>query len=246
MNEGLKSTIWHWASSVRGQRRNILSASGSNQIGLTSSAMERNGLSIRDTQKRRGPQIGGMSSRRAGSKGTRSRRSQKIESFVSSASKRPRSDLALPPMGLALDFMRVLWALDHGLQSGSKRMNARLGVTGPQRLVVRMIGKLPGISAGQLARALHVHPSTLTGVLRRLESRRAIERRGAPEDGRRAHFFLTREGERINKWQLGTVESRIRRALVRLSPKEVATACSVLQAVTRELADFQSADARND
>lgn len=51
-----------------------------------------------------------------------------------------------------------------------------------------MMGKLPGLSAGQLARALHVHPSTLTGVLRRLESRRAIERRAAPEGGRRAHF----------------------------------------------------------
>jgi MarR family transcriptional regulator, organic hydroperoxide resistance regulator len=145
---------------------------------------------------------------------------------------------------MALDFMRVLWALDHGLQSVSKRMNARLGVTGPQRLVVRIIGKLPGVSAGRLARALHVHPSTLTGVLRRLEDRGVIERRSALEDGRRAHFCLTAEGERINKWQLGTVESLIRRALVRLSPKDVTAACEVLQAVTQELAQLQSIEKR--
>jgi len=140
-------------------------------------------------------------------------------------------------MGLALDFMRGLWALDHGLQAGSKRMSMRLGITGPQRLVVRMIGKLPGLSAGQLATALHVHPSTLTGVLKRLEERGAIQRRGSAEDRRRAHFYLTKEGERINKWQLGTVEARIRRALVRLNPKDVATARAVLGVITSELTD---------
>jgi hypothetical protein len=34
-----------------------------------------------------------------------------------------------------LDFMRLLWRLEHGLQSASKQMEATLGITGPQRLV---------------------------------------------------------------------------------------------------------------
>ena len=33
-----------------------------------------------------------------------------------------------------LDFMRLLWAIEHGLQRSSKRMEATLGVTGPQRV----------------------------------------------------------------------------------------------------------------
>src|SRR3954469_22948255 len=74
-------------------------------------------------------------------------------------------------LGDVLEFMRVLWALDHALQSASKSMAARLGVTGPQRLVVRMVGRYPDISAGALARLLHVLPSTLTGVLQRLVAR---------------------------------------------------------------------------
>jgi len=159
---------------------------------------------------------------------------------VNAANESQLADASLSAMGLALEFMRVLWALDHALQSGSKRMKARLGITGPQRLVVRIIGKRAGISAGQLAAALHVHPSTLTGVLRRLESRGVIERKIAPEDARRARPYLTREGERVNKWQLGTIESRIRRALIRLNPRQVATACAVLQAVTRELDELHS------
>src|ERR687888_5890 len=69
-------------------------------------------------------------------------------------------------LGPVLDFMQRLWAVAHELQSISKRMDAHLGVTGPQRLVVRILGRRPGLSAGELAAILHLHPSTLTGVLR--------------------------------------------------------------------------------
>ena len=79
----------------------------------------------------------------------------------------------MPPLGEQLEFMRLLWAIDHGLQTRSKRMAAALGVTGPQRLVIRIVGRFPGVSAGQLARILHLDPSTLTGILRRLERTRA-------------------------------------------------------------------------
>src|SRR5439155_8811053 len=66
-----------------------------------------------------------------------------------------------PPLGAVLDFMRLLWAVDHSLQSASKRMEAAYGITGPQRLVVRIVGRFPGIAAGRVAEILHVHPSTL-------------------------------------------------------------------------------------
>src|SRR5262245_29554389 len=92
----------------------------------------------------------------------------------------------LPPLGDVLEFMRVLWAVDHALQSTSKRMESTLGVTGPQRLVIRIVGRFPGVAAGQLARILHVHPSTLTGILKRLEQRAVISRQSDPEDALRA------------------------------------------------------------
>jgi DNA-binding MarR family transcriptional regulator len=133
--------------------------------------------------------------------------------------------------------MRVLWAVDHGLQSGSKRMARTLGVTGPQRLVVRIIGKQPGLSAGTLARVLHVHPSTLTGVLRRLEERGAVERRNAEDDGRRVELYLTPRGRRINRVQVGTVESMIRQTLLRLEPRQIASTAEVLAAIAQALAD---------
>src|SRR5919108_5083730 len=82
-----------------------------------------------------------------------------------------------PPLGAVLDFMRLLWAVDHSLQSASKRMESQHGITGPQRLVVRIVGRFPGIAAGRVAEILHVHPSTLTGILKRLEQRGILQRR---------------------------------------------------------------------
>jgi DNA-binding MarR family transcriptional regulator len=95
--------------------------------------------------------------------------------------------------------------VDHALQSTSKWMEVRLGITGPQRLVIRMIGCFPGISAGALANLLHVHPSTLTGVLRRLSDRGAIRRSTDPYDSRRALFWLTARGRRVDRLRSGTV-----------------------------------------
>ena len=138
-------------------------------------------------------------------------------------------------LGPVLEFMKLLWALDHGLQSVSKRMEARFGITGPQRLVVRIVGRFPGISAGALAEVLHVHPSTLTGVLRRLEARGMLLRSADPRDARRALFGLTPRGRKMDTLRTGTVEQGVRRVLSRL-PDDVAAAERILSALAAELA----------
>lgn len=142
---------------------------------------------------------------------------------------------AVPPLGGVLDFMRLVWAVDHGLQATSKRMHARLGVTGPQRLALRIIGRFPGISAGRLAQVLHVHPSTLSGILARLVSRRLVQRWPDPRDARRALFGLSASGQKLNEQHEGTVEAALEAALASLPEEKVAAASEVLVALMRAL-----------
>lgn len=137
--------------------------------------------------------------------------------------------------GAALDFMSALWALDHALRSRSKWMSREVGVTGPQRLVLRLAGRTPGISAGELAEALHLHPSTLTGVLVRLQKRRLLVRRRDPRDARRAVLHLTERGRSVDKMRAGTVEAAVLRVLSTMSAGDVASARRVLAGVVREL-----------
>ena len=138
-------------------------------------------------------------------------------------------------LGPVLEFMRALWALDHALQSASKRMETRLGVTAPQRLVVRIVGRFPGISAGEVAEILHVHPSTLTGVLKRLEARGIVTRRADPRDARRALLALTARGRELDRLRSGTVEAVVRRVLQRLPSGSVRSARALAEALTAAL-----------
>jgi DNA-binding MarR family transcriptional regulator len=139
-------------------------------------------------------------------------------------------------LGQAFEFMRALWAVDHQLQSASKRLEASAGVTGPQRMVIRLVGRFPGISAGQVSELLHLHPSTLTGILKRLVRAGQVARRPDPADGRRALLVLTSRGRSIDAVRGGTVEADVRRALAGLSPRTIAAAREVLEALSQQLA----------
>nr|WP_224244622.1 MarR family transcriptional regulator [Hyalangium gracile] len=140
-----------------------------------------------------------------------------------------------PQLGEVLEFMRLLWAVDHGLQSTSKRMESTLGITGPQRLVLRLVGRFPGITAGALAQILHVHPSTLTGVLKRLEKRGLLERKSDPLDGRKALFALTEAGRALDVPSTGTVEAAVQRALSKMTRARILHTQDVLTALAEEL-----------
>ena len=134
-----------------------------------------------------------------------------------------------------LDFLRLMWAVDHELQSVSKRMLIDLGLTGPQRLAVRFIGRRPGLAAGELATLLHLDPGTVTGILRRLEASGIITRTRDTSDSRRICLALTSRGRSVNRRRTGTIEFAVRRALASVSDQDVRAARRVLKLIAEEL-----------
>ncbi len=131
--------------------------------------------------------------------------------------------------------MQLLWAVAHGLESSSKRMHAELGVTGPQRLVLRIVGHHGRIAAGQLAEVLHIHPSSLTGMLKRLEEGDLLRRESDPFDRRRALLALTRRGQRLNDRREGTIEASVARVLAKVPKDRVSATKVVLKALAAAL-----------
>jgi DNA-binding MarR family transcriptional regulator len=144
-------------------------------------------------------------------------------------------DAAEVPLPDVLQFMQLLWAVVHGLERTSKRMTGDVGVTGPQRLVLRVVGLFPGMSAGDLAAILRVHKSTLTGVLQRLVAQRLLHRVDDPRDRRRAILRLTRRGLRANAVRSGTVEAAIEEALKGISDVDRRATRRVLERLARHL-----------
>jgi DNA-binding MarR family transcriptional regulator len=134
-----------------------------------------------------------------------------------------------------LQFMQLLWAVVHRLERISKRMTSDIGVTGPQRLVLRVVGLFPGISAGDLAAVLHVHPSTLTGVLQRLVAQRLLARSDDAADRRRAVLRLTKRGATVNAARQGTVEAAIAQALDGITDRDRSATKRVLERLAAHL-----------
>jgi MarR family transcriptional regulator, organic hydroperoxide resistance regulator len=150
----------------------------------------------------------------------------------------PAADPAVRPAPVlpnVLQFMQLLWAVDHGLQRTSKGMLRRLGVTGPQRLALRLIGQFPSISAGDLAALLHVHPSTLTGILARLLEQRLILRAVDTRDARRSVLRLSRRGMRVDAVRAGTVEAAVSAVLRRASVADQRCVTAVLRQLAEAL-----------
>lgn len=143
--------------------------------------------------------------------------------------------MAREPTGDTLQFMHRVWELVHALDVRSKRMMATIGVTGPQRLVIRLVGQRPDQTASEISSTLGKHPSTLTGVLARLQKAGLIVREVDAADRRRVRFTLTAAGKRIDRERRGTVEAATRRALARVESSSVESALALIGVLVEEL-----------
>ena len=112
-----------------------------------------------------------------------------------------------------LRFMRLIWAVDHELERCSKRMEVTHGLTVGQRMTLLLIARDPDISAASLASLMHVHPGTMSGMLKRLESGGFIARNGHAADARRHVLSLTSKGAAANRLRRGTFEHAARNLL---------------------------------
>jgi DNA-binding MarR family transcriptional regulator len=98
-----------------------------------------------------------------------------------------------------------------------------------------LIGQNPGILASELAKVLHLHRGTLSGILRRLEAAGYVARTVDTRDARRAGLTLTRSGQALNRRRAGTFEDAVRRMLESVRGTERFAAEHVLSRLAAEL-----------
>lgn len=152
---------------------------------------------------------------------------------------RRTAPVSAPPLDATLDFMRLLWSIEHHLQSTSKLMESQLGITGPQRLVLKVVEQYPGISAKEVANIVRLHPSTITGILQRLTKKGLLLRAQDPVDTRRVRLRVQPGARRFTRRVKGTVEHAVERALKRVPTASVRSARNVLIAIATSLESDQ-------
>lgn len=136
------------------------------------------------------------------------------------------------PLGPVFDFLRRLWQLNQAMERVSSGMEKRLGITAQQRLIIRCVGRYPGLTAGRLARLLHLDPGTVSASLARLEKKGLLQRRRDPRDARRASLGLTTAGRELDRPEDGTIEAAVEQLLADVRPEELTTAGAVVERLT--------------
>lgn len=120
---------------------------------------------------------------------------------------------------------RIVRAID--LQS--RRMVESCGLTGPQLVVLRTVGRLGGSSVSALARAVSLSQPTVSGILERLEKRGLVRRERSHQDRRSVFVDLTAEGGRVLRDAPSLLQDRFQRELARLEEWERTQMLSILQ-----------------
>ena len=76
----------------------------------------------------------------------------------------------------------------------SKRLMQEAGLSGPQLLVLRALGRCRGNTVGEVAREVHISHGTATTILDRLERKGLLVRSRSAEDRRKVLVTLTQAG----------------------------------------------------
>ena len=102
-------------------------------------------------------------------------------------------DLIVDQVMIAL--RKIIRAID----TNSKKLVKRVGLTGPQLLILQEISRGVEITAGEIAKAASLSQATVTGILERMEKRKLLTRQRSESDRRRIMVRITQEGKEILK-----------------------------------------------
>lgn len=113
----------------------------------------------------------------------------------------------------------------------SRKLLGSCGLTGPQLAVLHQVKGLVEGSPSLIARRVHLNPSTVTGILDRLEHKGLVERQRQPKDRRSVRVVMTAAGAELLADSPSLLQQRFCDALVRLEDWEQTQILSTLQRV---------------
>jgi DNA-binding MarR family transcriptional regulator len=124
----------------------------------------------------------------------------------------------------------LLRRIAHLLYTHSRQLVRRCGLTAPQLVTLHALMRNGDVSANELARVVALSPSTLTGILDRLEAKGLVERSRSLTDRRSVTVAATGRAEEWFDGDLSLLSAGFSSRLEELSPDEKE---SIVQALHR-------------
>jgi DNA-binding MarR family transcriptional regulator len=127
--------------------------------------------------------------------------------------------------------LRSLRRIIRAIDLYSRELRAACGLTVPQLVCLSAIVLEKQITAAALSLQVHLSPSTLVGILDRLEKSNLIQRERSVEDRRQVNITATDAGQEAVRKAPSPLQDNLARGLRALSPGELAAIAQSLDTI---------------
>jgi len=100
----------------------------------------------------------------------------------------------VPDQNYELRILQSLRRIIRAVDMHSHKLASEYKITGPQLGCLIALKKEQPLTIAQLAKIVYLSPSTLVGIIDRLEEKRLVQRQRDPADRRRIHISVTPQG----------------------------------------------------
>ncbi len=151
---------------------------------------------------------------------------------------RPHDPLPGPHVEKQVVIREIIFQIRRLMQAGSlytKELNKKHQVSSAQLNCLLALYENGPLSSSQIARHIFVKPSTVTGIIDRLEQKGLARRTRQSTDRRVITIELTESGERLSENAPPPIQQKIMDGLSRLSAREAESILQGLQTLTQML-----------
>ena len=138
--------------------------------------------------------------------------------------------------------LAALRRITRAIDLHSRGLMQQVGLTAPQIAALQAIERLQPITAGALAKSIHLSQATVTGILTRLETRTLVSRVRSDADRRTVVVELTAQGQAVLENAPSLLQDRFRRELLKLQEWEQTQMLATLQRIAAMM-DAEDIDA---
>jgi MarR family transcriptional regulator, organic hydroperoxide resistance regulator len=121
------------------------------------------------------------------------------------------------------EIMQSLRRIFRAIHDYSNEVSDKFGITGPQLWALKTLSQYGSLSQGQLSEKMYLHPSTITGLVDRLERKGYAERDRNQKDRRVVKVQLTTKGKTLAKATPNPIHGKMIYGLRNCKKKELSS-----------------------
>ncbi len=134
--------------------------------------------------------------------------------------------------------MQSLRRIFKAIEDYSQEVSSSFGITGPQLWALKIVSQHAGLPLGDLSRKMYLHPSTVTGVVDRLEDKGYVARDRDSVDRRVVRVKLTPAGQDLAAKAPNPIQGKMIYGLMKLSENEL----NIIYESVKRLAEMAEAE----